>query len=307
MAENYASSIYKNLLANIKTVIKGKDKEISFLLAAVLCGGHVLIEDVPGTGKTVLCKALAQSLDFSFSRLQCTSDLLPGDITGIDIFDPAERKFKFQPGPIFSNVVLADEINRATPKTQSALLECMSENQATIGRNTYLMQNPFIVLATQNPIEFQGTFPLPEAQLDRFLIKMSIGYPSAEAEVLMLKSQLTEHPLDKLAPCASKDLFIKARETVRQVAIADCLHEYITAIVRQTRTEASVLLGASPRGSQALCLYSRAIAAVQGRMNVLPDDIKLAAPFVLRHRIISNSGKPEDIIGSILNSVPVPI
>ncbi|MCR5662831.1 MAG: MoxR family ATPase [bacterium] len=307
MAENYASSIYKKLLANIKTVIKGKDKEISFFLAAVLCGGHVLIEDVPGTGKTVLCKALAQSLDFSFSRLQCTSDLLPGDITGIDIFDPAERKFKFQPGPIFSNVVLADEINRATPKTQSALLECMSESQATIGRNTYLMPNPFIVLATQNPIEFQGTFPLPEAQLDRFLIKMSIGYPSAEAEVLMLKSQLSEHPLDKLEPCASKDMFIKAREAIRQVAVADCLHEYITAIVRQTRAEASVLLGASPRGSQALSLYSRAIASVQGRMNVLPDDIKLAAPFVLRHRIISNSANPEEIINNILNSVPVPI
>jgi MoxR-like ATPase len=278
------------VLANVERVIVGKHNEVRLALVALLCRGHLLIEDVPGTGKTVLAKAIARSLSCSFRRIQFTPDLLPSDVSGLSIYNQKTQEFEFRPGPIMSQVVLADEINRATPKTQSSLLECMEERQATIDGVTYEMPDPFLVIATQNPIEYEGTFALPEAQLDRFMLRIRLGYPQPIEEIVILDEQKRSHPLEQLDEVCSVEELREMQLAVRDVYVDSTVSDYIVRLVGGTRTHPDVYLGASPRGSIALYRAGQALAGLLGRDYVIPDDIKTLAEPALAHRLIIKTG-----------------
>jgi MoxR-like ATPase len=274
------------LIQNVETVIVGKRAQLELLLVALLCQGHVLIEDVPGTGKTMLARAAAASLGLSFKRVQCTPDLLPNDITGVNVFNQQAGTFDFRPGPVFVNILLADEINRATPRTQAALLEAMQERQVTVDGITHPVGAPFVVLATQNPIEFEGTFPLPEAQLDRFLMRLSLGHPEAVDEIRIVRNLRKRHPIESIGPVASGDELLALTDQVTDVHVDETIERYCLAIVRATRQHPDVALGASTRGTLALYKTSQALAALRGRDYVLPEDVKTLVPLTLAHRII---------------------
>lgn len=306
-------SLADKLLGNIEKVIVGKEEVIRQLLISLICGGHVLLEDVPGTGKTLLAKTLSKSLSLKFSRIQFTPDLLPTDITGIHYYNRKQEEFIFRRGPVFTNILLADEINRATPRTQSSLLECMEEKQVSIDGETHKLDDPFMVIATQNPIETLGTFPLPEAQLDRFLMKIYMGYPDTQDGVEILKRFRYESPLPSLEPVAGADDFEGIEDIFRNTLVSEDMYKYIVKIVEATRNHPDVILGVSPRGSQALLRTSQALAAINGRDYVLPDDVKEMAKPVMAHRMItrhvgSDNGKPVawGILDQILQRVPVP-
>jgi len=300
------------VMQNVEKVIVGKHDAVRLTLIAVLCSGHVLIEDVPGVGKTVLTKSIARSIGCTFKRIQFTPDLLPSDVTGVSIFNQASATFEFRAGPIMSQFVLADEINRATPKTQSALLEAMEENQVTVDGVTHFLPRPFLVMATQNPIEYEGTFPLPEAQLDRFMLNISMGYPSPADEVIILDRQQISHPIDSLEQILSDEDLQAMQSRVREVRVEHEMREYIVAIVAATRQHQHVYLGASPRGSLALFHAAQAMAAVQGRDFVTPDDVKGLAKPVLSHRLIIapaarvRGTTPAAVLDDVLTLVPVP-
>ncbi len=276
----------KKIIANIEKVVIGKRQEIILALVAYLSEGHILLEDVPGVAKTMLARALAASVGCSFKRVQCTPDLLPNDITGASIFNPKTTEFEFRAGPLFAQIVLADEINRTTPRTQAALLEAMAERRVTVDGETYVLEPPFLVIATQNPIDHEGTFPLPEAQLDRFLVRLSLGYPSKEEEGKMLELLRREHPIDKLEAVVSAAEVIACQQAVREVYVDPKVRDYIVELVGNTREHDDLALGGSPRASIALCRASQALAAIRGHDFVLPDDVKRMAPPVLCHRLI---------------------
>jgi len=276
----------KKIIANIEKVVIGKRQEIILALVAYLSEGHILLEDVPGVAKTMLARALAASVGCSFKRVQCTPDLLPNDITGASIFNPKTTEFEFRAGPLFAQIVLADEINRTTPRTQAALLEAMAERRVTVDGQTYVLEPPFLVIATQNPIDHEGTFPLPEAQLDRFLVRLSLGYPSKEEEGKMLELLRREHPIDKLEAVVSAADVIACQQAVREVYVDPKVRDYIVELVGNTREHDDLALGGSPRASIALCRASQALAAIRGHDFVLPDDVKRMAPSVLCHRLI---------------------
>jgi len=302
----------QRVINNVERVIVGKAEPVTFSLIAVICHGHVLIEDVPGVGKTVLTKAIARSIGCTFKRIQFTPDLLPSDVTGTSIYNQKTGNFEFRPGPIMSQIVLADEINRATPKTQSALLEAMEESQITIDGVSYRLPEPFMVMATQNPIEYEGTFPLPEAQLDRFMMNIKLGYPKDSDEMNILDSHQYHHPLDDLAQIMTAEELVRIQQQVRSIHVDPSIREYIVAIANATRNHASIYLGASPRGSLALFRASQALAAMRGRGYVIPDDVKLLTKPTLAHRIIVTPAArvraitSTAILDEILQSVPVP-
>jgi MoxR-like ATPase len=301
------------LRANIGRVIVGKEQVIDLLLIALLCEGHVLLEDVPGIGKTMLAKALARSLDCVFQRIQFTPDLLPSDITGVSIFSQKVGEFEYRPGPLVAQIVLADEINRAGPRTQAALLEAMEERQLTVDGVTRPLPRPFLVLATQNPVELEGTFPLPEAQIDRFLMRVAVGYPDEEEERAILRRFRVHNPLTELAPVVGAPQLLRLQAAVRQVFVHPAMEQYIVRLVRATRSHAAVQLGASPRGALALYRTAQAFAAIAGRAYVLPDDIQGLLQPVLGHRVITTSqarvrGKAvADILTEIAAQTPVPV
>jgi MoxR-like ATPase len=295
------------LTQNLTRTIVGKTEAIRLVLVALLAGGHALLEDVPGVGKTLLAKSLARSLDGKFQRLQCTPDLLPTDITGTNIWNPKSGEFTFLPGPVFANVLLADEINRATPRTQSALLEVMEEHQVTVDGVSRPVPQPFFVIATQNPVEYQGTFPLPEAQMDRFMLSLSLGYPSAQEELEMLQNLRQGVKVDDLQPCMSLTEIAQLREICSQVKVETSLQEYILELVRTTRQDEEITLGVSPRGTVALQKASQALAFLLGRDYAIPDDVKLLAPHVLCHRLIPRGGRSSrSVMERLLRSVPIP-
>lgn len=302
----------ERVIANVEDVIVGKRAAVELVLVALLCRGHVLLEDVPGTGKTTLAKAIARSLGCSFKRIQFTPDLLPSDVTGISIYNQQNREFEFRPGPVIAQTVLADEINRATPKTQSALLEAMEERQITVDGTTYALPAPFIVLATQNPIEYEGTFPLPEAQLDRFLLRIHLGYASRADEIAILRRQRQSHPIDSTSEVVSVETLLQMQEQIKEVYVDPLIEEYIVALVTATRNHEDVYLGASTRGSLALYRTAQARAALQGRDYVIPDDVKALAESVLGHRLIINpAARIRNVVAStvmsdIMNAVAVP-
>ncbi len=303
----------EKVITNVEQVIVGQREAIELLLTALLCEGHVLIEDVPGVGKTMLARALAISLGGAFRRLQCTPDLLPNDVTGVSIFNQQAARFEFVPGPVFANVLLADEINRATPRTQAALLECMGERQVTVDGVTRPLSRPFIVLATQNPIEFEGTFPLPEAQIDRFLLKLRLGYLPPAAEGQMLLNLRRRHPVETLGPVADGSQVPELARLAWEVHVDDTVRDYIVRLVNATRTHPDLLLGASPRGSLALYKASQAWAALHGRDHVLPDDVKRFAALALAHRCLVHPESAlrgrtaEAIVAELLGQVPLEI
>jgi len=274
------------LIENVERVIVGKRPTIEFIMVALLCEGHVLIEDVPGSGKTMLARSIATSLGISFKRIQCTPDLLPNDVTGVSVFNQKSGEFEFKPGPIFANILLTDEINRATPRTQAALLEAMQEQQVTADGVTRDLPRPFLVLATQNPIEYEGTFPLPEAQLDRFLMRLSLGYPSRPEERQILTNLWREHPITKLAKVVDGNDLLSLQKRIWDVNVDSTLQDYIVMLVESTRTHPDLALGVSPRGSLALFKAAQAFAAIRGRDYVIPEDIKTLAPLTLAHRLI---------------------
>ena len=302
----------ERIISNIEKVILGKRETLEQAVISLLCQGHLLIEDVPGVGKTMLARSLARSLGCSFSRIQFTPDMLPSDVTGVSIFNQVSREFEFRAGPILAQVVLADEINRATPKTQAALLEAMEERQVTVDGITHLLPRPFMVLATQNPIEYEGTFPLPEAQVDRFLMRIRLGYPLIDDEIRVMEGQQYRHPLTDLEQIVSAEELSQMQEAVKDVFISPAIKRYIVDLTHQTRQHNEVYLGASPRGSLALYRTGQARAAMQGRDYVLPDDIKALAVPTLAHRVILGAGarlrdlSSQQIVEEILNSVPVP-
>jgi MoxR-like ATPase len=302
----------ERVITNIEKVIIGKRSSVQLAIVSLLCQGHLLIEDVPGVGKTMLARSLARSLGCSFSRIQFTPDMLPSDVTGVSIFNQVSREFEFRPGPIMAQVVLADEINRATPKTQAALLEAMEERQVTVDGLTHYLPAPFIVLATQNPIEYEGTFQLPEAQLDRFLMRIRLGYPEMDGEIEVLDRQQFRHPLVELEQVVTLEDVVEAQEAVKSVYVAPPIKRYIVEVSRQTRLHAEVYLGASPRGSLALYKMAQARAALLGRDFVLPDDIKYLVESALAHRVILGPAarlrdlSAEQILEEILDKVPVP-
>jgi MoxR-like ATPase len=301
------------LRTNVGRVIVGKDEVVDLTFVALLCEGHLLLQDVPGIGKTTLAKALSKSLDCQFRRIQFTPDLLPSDLTGLAIYNQKTQDFEFRPGPVLTQILLADEINRATPRTQSALLEAMQERQVTVDGNTMRLPRPFFVIATQNPVELEGTFPLPEAQLDRFFMLVELGYPTAEQESEILKRFERTEPLDDLKPILDTTALGEMQRTVKTIRVEDSIREYIVAIARATRSHGAVELGASPRGTLNLYHAAQAYAAAHGRDFVLPDDIKYLAPYVLTHRLILGAqtrlrGKTtRDIVSEIVEAVPAPV
>jgi MoxR-like ATPase len=307
-----AQTIAERVVKNVETVIIGKHREVQLLLVALLCKGHVLIEDVPGVGKTVLAKAIARSIGCTFRRIQFTPDLLPSDVTGVSVFNQGSATFEYRPGPVMAQIVLADEINRATPKTQSSLLESMEERQVTVDGVTYNLPDPFIVLATQNPIEYEGTFPLPEAQLDRFLIRLSLGYPSKADEIDILDRQQQAHPLESLTQVVDARELIAAQQGIKSVYVDRLIKEYIVTIVEETRRHEDIYLGASPRGSLALYRTAQARAAMEGRDFVIPDDVKALVLPALRHRVILSPAaeidgrKVDDVVRAIVERVEAP-
>jgi MoxR-like ATPase len=300
------------LRGNLEKVILGKPEAVEHLLIALIAGGHILMEDVPGVGKTTLARALSLSLEGRFSRIQFTPDLLPADVLGVTIYNSQTQDFEFKKGPVFANVLLADEINRASPRTQSALLQAMSESRATVDGTTYELEAPFMVIATQNPVEFHGTYPLPEAQLDRFMLQTSLGYPTPEVEVQVLFDQSKTHPLQSLQPVVDGDTVVELQKQAAEVKVEESIARYMVSLVEATRGHASISVGASPRGSLALFRASRARALMQERDYVLPDDVKALARSVLGHRLVLDvkarySGvKPEDVVQEILSETTVP-
>lgn len=300
------------VIDNIEKVVVGKRHAVELAVIGLLCQGHLLIEDVPGVGKTILARSLARSLGCSFSRIQFTPDMLPSDVTGVSIYNQVSSQFEFRPGPVMAQVVLADEINRATPKTQAALLEAMEERQITVDGKTHSLPRPFLVLATQNPIEYEGTFPLPEAQLDRFLLRLRLGYPELEDEIAILERQQYKHPIIELGQVVSGDELIEAQEEIKQIHVSAPVKRYIVELVRQSRQHQDVYLGASPRGSLALFRSGQARASMLGRDYVLPDDIKALAKPALSHRVILGPAarlrdlSADQILDEVLGRVPVP-
>ena len=302
----------EKIVANLERVIVGKSASVELVVIGLLCQGHVLIEDVPGVGKTMLARSLAKSLDCLFNRIQFTPDMLPSDVTGVSIFNQQKRKFEFRPGPIMGQIILADEVNRATPKTQAALLEAMDERQVTVDGTTHPLPAPFMVLATQNPIEYEGTFPLPEAQLDRFLLRVRMGYPNPSEEMKILGAQQLAHPIEALESVVKVKDLLAAIESIRKVYVSPVIQKYIIELVGRTRQSSDVYLGASPRGSLALFRASQARAALNGRDHVLPDDVKALAIPVLGHRIIVSPAarlrelSADRIVQEVVYATPVP-
>jgi len=302
----------ERVIENLEKVVIGKRQSIELIVVGLLCQGHVLIEDVPGVGKTVMARSLARSLDCSFNRIQFTPDMLPSDVTGVSIFNQQKREFEFRPGPVIGQIVLADEINRATPKTQASLLEAMEERQVTVDGVTHLLPKPFMVLATQNPIEYEGTFPLPEAQLDRFLLRIRMGYPSLVEEVRILEDQQIQHPIESLKSVVKIKEIVSSIEDVKQIYVSPAVKRYIVDLTGRTRQSEDVYLGASPRGSLALFRTGQARAALMGRDHVLPDDVQVMAVPVLGHRIIVGPAarlrevSADSIVREIVENMPVP-
>ncbi len=306
------ASLTERVVGNVEQVIIGKRREVEMTFIALLCEGHLLIEDVPGVGKTMLARAIAKSVGCTFRRIQFTPDMLPSDVTGVSVFNQKTREFEYRPGPVMAQIVLADEINRATPKTQSALLEAMEERQVTVDGTTYQMERPFLVLATQNPIEYEGTFPLPEAQIDRFMMRVSLGYPSPEDEMRVLESQRERHPIQDIGQVVSAEELMAGQAAVRQIYADDLIKEYIVELANATRRHPDIYLGVSPRGSLALFRASRAYAALQGRTYVIPDDVKALLEATFAHRLIISpsarikSVEARAVVEQISQSVPVP-
>lgn len=311
MLEDVQTTAQK-IIDNVEKVIIGKHNEVELALIALLCQGHLLIDDVPGVGKTMLAKAIAKSLGCTFKRIQFTPDMLPSDVTGVSIYDQSTGRFEFRPGPVMANIVLTDEINRATPKTQSALLEAMEEHQVTVDGVTHLLDKPFLVLATQNPIEYEGTFPLPEAQLDRFLMRISLGYPSPADEIRILEAQQHVHPIETIDQVVGARELLDMQEQIKDVYVHDAIKEYIVSLVGATRSHADVYLGSSPRGALALFRTSQARSALSNREYVIPDDIKALAEATLAHRLIVNPAArirevdPRRVVREVLHTVEVP-
>ena len=307
------AELAERVIGNLQRVIHAPDETLQFSFLCLLAEGHLIIEDFPGVGKTSLAKALARSIDCAFSRLQFTPDLLPSDVTGVNVFNQRSNEFEFRPGPVFANILLVDEINRASPKTQAALLECMQERQVTVDGVSYQLPPPFMVMATQNPIEYEGTYPLPEAELDRFAMRIAIGYPPLADEAKMLSVQATDQPLDRLECVASAQELMEAIEDARRVFVEESLNRYVVALLRQTRSDSRLYLGASPRAGIALMRVAKARAIVSGRDYVEPDDVKTVAPTVLAHRLIlapearSSGLDAEDLVRSVLERTPVPV
>jgi MoxR-like ATPase len=308
-----AADVGRRVAENVARVIRAPEALIERCVLALLCEGHVIIEDFPGVGKTMLAKSLARSLDCEFARIQATPDLLPSDITGVNVYNLQTNEFEFRPGPVFANLVLVDEINRASPKTQSALLECMQEVQVTVDGLTHPLARPFMVMATQNPIEYEGTFPLPEAQLDRFTMRLHLGYPSLQDESRMLAEHAAAEPLDDLTPVSSAPELEQAIDAVRQVYVEESLNRYVVAVLRHTRGDTRLALGASPRSGIALLRVARAHAVLRGREYVIPADVKEVATDVLAHRVIlaadarSSGMDPTDVIREAVERTPVPV
>ncbi len=306
------STFSGRVIENLEKVIVGKHQTLEMIVIGLLCQGHLLIEDVPGVGKTMLARSLAKSMGCTFSRIQFTPDMLPSDVTGVSIFNQESRQFEYRPGPLMAQIVLADEINRATPKTQSALLEAMEERQTTVDGITHPLPRPFLVLATQNPIEYEGTFPLPEAQLDRFLLRVRLGYPNLMDEIRVLERQQLRHPIEELQPVISTQELKEMQEAIKNVYVAQGVKRYMVELTRQTREHGDIYLGASPRGSLGLFRSGQARAAISGRDYVLPDDIKALAVPVLAHRmVVSPSARlrnltADKIVQEIMNNLPVP-
>jgi MoxR-like ATPase len=305
-------TVAQALVDNVERVIIGKRNAVELAVVGLLCQGHLLIEDVPGVGKTMLARSIAKSIGCIFRRIQFTPDMLPSDVTGVSIFNQQTRAFEFREGPVFAQIVLSDEINRATPKTQAALLEAMEERQVTVDGVTRTLTRPFLVLATQNPIEYEGTFPLPEAQLDRFMLRIRLGYPSARDEMAMLDAQQFKHPIEEIAQVVDTSALLQAQEEIKSIHVDDKIKSYIVELMTQTRKHPEVSLGASPRGSLVLYRTAQARAAMSARDYVTPDDVKALAPVCLAHRmIVSPSARIKDVtaesvLTEILNSVPVP-
>ncbi|HSW58127.1 MAG TPA: MoxR family ATPase [Dehalococcoidales bacterium] len=303
----------KQVLNNIEKIIVGKSAVIELVLVSIFCEGHILLEDVPGIGKTMLARSIARSLKCQFRRIQCTPDLLPSDITGTYVYNQKKADFEYRPGPVFTQIVLADEINRATPRSQSALLEAMEERQITLEGETRLLPRPFLVIATQNPVELEGTFPLPEAQMDRFLMRLKIGYTSESEDALILDRFVQQNPIETLEPVIDGDQVLRLQKFCRLVHINPDIQKYIIQLVRATREQPHVELGASPRAMLGLYRSSQALAALRGRSFVIPDDVKYLAPFIMSHRIIPEAaislkgGRGEDVVRAVLESVPTPV
>lgn len=304
--------VIKDLIRNIDSVVLDKPQTVRTAIAAFLGGGHVLLEDVPGVAKTMLVRSMAISSGCTFTRIQCTPDLLPTDVSGVSIFNQKTQEFEFRPGPIFTQVIVADEINRATPRTQSALLEAMAEGQVSVDGRTYKLQQPFLVFATQNPVEHEGTFPMPEAQLDRFMMRLSVGYPGMGAELELLERTRLGHPVEVLEPVTDAAMILKMQASVREIFVHEKVRDYLLRLVARTRDSTHLMLGASPRASMMLFRAAQAFAAVQGRGYVLPDDVKLLAPSVLEHRLILNPESrlrrvtTQSVLRDIIKEVAVP-